>query len=151
MILKQPQNLQDSLCLLVTWAFSQSLELVVGVVVIQKENERPGEKVYSCDIKPPTSLFSGLCSLVYKTGFMQTNSQKSREWCLAQGTCLITVGSFLPRCYQVYPASRLCQALVGAQQNMPEGQWAESDWRRKPVSPSRGAEEPSNPGCGAVL
>ena len=41
--------------------------------------------------------------------------------------------------------------VVSLMENMPEGQWADSDWRRKPVSPSQGAEEPSNPGCGAVL
>ena len=51
MILKWPKNLQDSLCLLVTQGIFPGPEWMVGAVVIQKENARPGEKVYSCESK----------------------------------------------------------------------------------------------------
>lgn len=103
------------------------------------------------DIKPTDFLVFRPLFPVYKAGCMRTDSQKPQEWDLAQGTCLVTVSPFLPRCSRVCPASGLCQALVGAQQSMPEGQWAESDWRRKPVSQPQGVVEPRNPGCGAVL
>ena len=53
-----------------------------GAVVIQNQNVRPGEKLYSCGYKERHQShrlpwFSGLCSLIYKTGNVQTNAQKS--------------------------------------------------------------------------
>lgn len=55
-----------------------------GAVVIQNQNVRPGEELYSREYKERHQThqlpwFSGLGSLICKTGITQTNAQKSWE------------------------------------------------------------------------